>query len=194
MSRDYKTTTQARSAGPERAPDDDRRVHRRAAGPVPGARRWRLYLNKAPKPIRQPRTPKRPRAKLRPRRRRSSSPRSRTSPTTAPAAAAAQTGKPAGAQDAFGLLQDPAGQGRGRTGQGCEPRPPARARPSRVVYYLQAGAFQSAVRCGQLKARLALAGLEAQIQTATLPDNSVWHRVRSAVQQCVRTWTKRARR
>jgi cell division protein FtsN len=29
-----------------------------------------------------------------------------------------------------------------------------------------------------LKARLALAGLEAQIQTATLPDNSIWHRVR----------------
>jgi cell division protein FtsN len=49
---------------------------------------------------------------------------------------------------------------------------------SRVVYYLQAGAFQQTTDADNLKARLALAGLEAQIQTATLPDNSVWHRVR----------------
>jgi cell division protein FtsN len=49
---------------------------------------------------------------------------------------------------------------------------------SRVVYYLQAGAFQAATDADNLKARLALAGLEAQIQTATLPDNSIWHRVR----------------
>ncbi len=49
---------------------------------------------------------------------------------------------------------------------------------SRVVYYIQAGAFQSASDADNLKARLALAGLEAQIQTATLPDKSVWHRVR----------------
>ncbi|HTS53561.1 MAG TPA: SPOR domain-containing protein [Burkholderiales bacterium] len=49
---------------------------------------------------------------------------------------------------------------------------------ARVVYYLQAGAFQNAADADNLKARLALAGLEAQIQTATLPDKSVWHRVR----------------
>jgi len=49
---------------------------------------------------------------------------------------------------------------------------------SRVVYYLQAGAFQNPSDADNLKARLALAGLEAQIQTATLPDKSVWHRVR----------------
>lgn len=49
---------------------------------------------------------------------------------------------------------------------------------TRVVYYLQAGAFQKATDADNLKARLALAGLEAQIQTATLPDSTVWHRVR----------------
>jgi cell division protein FtsN len=49
---------------------------------------------------------------------------------------------------------------------------------ARVVYYLQAGAFQRTADADNLKARLALAGLEAQIQTATLPDNSIWHRVR----------------
>lgn len=57
----------------------------------------------------------------------------------------------------------------------------ARAPPqgaAREVYYLQAGAFQKTADADNLKARLALAGLEAQIQTATLPDKSVWHRVR----------------
>jgi len=57
-------------------------------------------------------------------------------------------------------------------------RTPASGATSRVVYYLQAGAFQSAADADNLKARLALAGFEAQIQTATLADQSVWHRVR----------------
>jgi len=56
--------------------------------------------------------------------------------------------------------------------------PASTSAAARVVYYLQAGAFQRATDADNLKARLALAGLEAQIQTATLPDNSVWHRVR----------------
>jgi cell division protein FtsN len=55
---------------------------------------------------------------------------------------------------------------------------PSTSSTSRVVYYLQAGAFQRPSDADNLKARLALAGLEAQIQTATLPDESVWHRVR----------------
>lgn len=46
------------------------------------------------------------------------------------------------------------------------------------VYYLQAGAFQSAADADNLKAKLALAGIEATIQTALLPDNKTWHRVR----------------
>jgi cell division protein FtsN len=48
----------------------------------------------------------------------------------------------------------------------------------REVMYLQAGAFQKSSDADNLKARLALSGLEAQIQTATLSDSSVWHRVR----------------
>ncbi len=54
----------------------------------------------------------------------------------------------------------------------------AQGSTARVVYYLQAGAFQKPSDADNLKARLALAGLEAQIQTATLPDASIWHRVR----------------
>lgn len=49
---------------------------------------------------------------------------------------------------------------------------------AKEVYFLQVAAFQSPSDADNLKARLALAGIEAQIQTATLPDGQVWHRVR----------------
>ncbi len=50
--------------------------------------------------------------------------------------------------------------------------------PTKEVYFLQVAAFQSPSDADNLKARLALAGIETQIQTATLPDGKVWHRVR----------------
>ena len=55
-----------------------------------------------------------------------------------------------------------------------------RAAPASVkeVYFLQVAAFQNPSDADNMKARLALAGIEAQIQTATLPDGQVWHRVR----------------
>jgi len=46
------------------------------------------------------------------------------------------------------------------------------------TFFLQAGAFQNPRDADTLRARLALLGIEAQIQTATLPDKGVWHRVR----------------
>jgi cell division protein FtsN len=46
------------------------------------------------------------------------------------------------------------------------------------AFFLQAGAFQNAKDADTLRARLALLGIEARIQTATLPDKGVWHRVR----------------
>ncbi|MBC7780889.1 MAG: SPOR domain-containing protein [Proteobacteria bacterium] len=45
-------------------------------------------------------------------------------------------------------------------------------------FFLQAGAFQNAQDADNLKARLALMGLEATIQTANLGDKGIWHRVR----------------
>ncbi|TXF11026.1 SPOR domain-containing protein [Pelomicrobium methylotrophicum] len=54
----------------------------------------------------------------------------------------------------------------------------ATTRPTKDVYYLQAGAFQNAADADNLKAKLALTGLEASVQTATLPDRGTWHRVR----------------
>ncbi len=52
---------------------------------------------------------------------------------------------------------------------------PAEAKES---FYLQAGAFQNAPDADNLKARLALIGVAAIVQTTTLPDKGVWHRVR----------------
>jgi cell division protein FtsN len=49
---------------------------------------------------------------------------------------------------------------------------------AREAFFLQAGAFQNAPDAENLRARLALLGIEARIQTATLPDKGVWHRVR----------------
>lgn len=46
------------------------------------------------------------------------------------------------------------------------------------TFFLQAGAFQNPRDADTLRARLALIGVEARIQTATLPDKGVWHRVR----------------
>ena len=56
------------------------------------------------------------------------------------------------------------------------PKGPAPA--ERETFFLQAGAFQNAPDADNLKAKLALVGVEAIIQTATLPDKGVMHRVR----------------
>ncbi|GAB7564038.1 SPOR domain-containing protein [Methylobacillus methanolivorans] len=45
-------------------------------------------------------------------------------------------------------------------------------------YFLQVGAFQTEQEADNMKAKLALLGLEAIVQTASIPDKGVWHRVR----------------
>ncbi len=45
-------------------------------------------------------------------------------------------------------------------------------------FYLQAGSFRGGPEADNLKARLALLGIEADVQTATVPDQGVMHRVR----------------
>ncbi len=44
--------------------------------------------------------------------------------------------------------------------------------------FLQAGSFSNADDADKLKAKLALLGMEASVQTVTLPEKGVWHRVR----------------
>ena len=67
-----------------------------------------------------------------------------------------------------------------------EPAPPKAGRDApagstaaaKEAFYLQAGAFQNAPDADNLKARLALLGVEASIETSAIPDKGVLHRVR----------------
>lgn len=47
-----------------------------------------------------------------------------------------------------------------------------------TTYYLQVGAFQTSEEADNLKAKLALQGFEAVVQTANTAEKGVWHRVR----------------
>jgi cell division protein FtsN len=46
------------------------------------------------------------------------------------------------------------------------------------TYYLQVGSFQTEEEADNLKAKLALQGFEATVQTAEIADKGIWHRVR----------------
>jgi cell division protein FtsN len=66
-----------------------------------------------------------------------------------------------------------------------KPRAVEKSQPAdnkRVAVYepqiLQAGSFSNVNDAEKLKARLALIGVEANIQTANIPDKGVWYRVR----------------
>lgn len=56
--------------------------------------------------------------------------------------------------------------------------PPAPAASSAPLLYLQAGAFQSPADADNLKASLALLGIEASIQTSDVGEKGIFHRVR----------------
>ena len=56
--------------------------------------------------------------------------------------------------------------------------PPAKAVKSAERYWLQAGSFSAQSDAENLKARLALAGWEANVQEGSLPDKGVRYRVR----------------
>ncbi len=62
----------------------------------------------------------------------------------------------------------------------AEPKPAAAPAPTAVAeaLFLQAGAFQNPADADNLKARLALMGVEASVQQVTLADKGVMHRVR----------------
>lgn len=62
----------------------------------------------------------------------------------------------------------------------AEPKPAAAAapKPAGEALFLQAGSFQNPADADNLKARLALMGVEASVLQATLPEKGVMHRVR----------------
>jgi cell division protein FtsN len=49
---------------------------------------------------------------------------------------------------------------------------------SKTPYILQAGSFKDPQQADRLKAGLALMGIESAIETVTIKDSGVWHRVR----------------
>lgn len=51
-------------------------------------------------------------------------------------------------------------------------------KPAVTTQYLQAGSFASVEDAENLKAKLAMLGIEAAIQTVAIPEKGVWHRVR----------------
>ncbi len=122
------------------------------------------YINKMPNPFSPKPAP--PAPKLEP-------PRATPAPKTAePPAKAADKDKPR--FDFYTVLP---GKEEPATDQQLKDAQKSTA-AGKEAFYLQAGAFQSAPDADNLKARLALLGVEAAIQTTTLPDKGVWHRVR----------------
>lgn len=49
---------------------------------------------------------------------------------------------------------------------------------SKEIFYVQAGSFPNEDDAEKLKAKLALLGMEASLQTAVIPDRGIFHRVR----------------
>lgn len=90
-------------------------------------------------------------------------------PASAPSQAAPATPETAPSFDFYKVLPSDAPSE-------LPPAPDAAAKPT--LYYLQAGAFQNADDADNLKAQLAMLGIEAVIQTGEVADKGVFHRVR----------------
>lgn len=120
-----------------------------------------LYINSAPSPFRQPPPP----AQAAP---------SGLAPKHAPAGKTATGGKPEAEKNRFTYYDILPGSEQPVTEQEIKQAPLSK----QDQYYLQAGSFQTEVDANNLKAKLALIGVEAVIQTASVPDKGVWHRVR----------------
>jgi cell division protein FtsN len=78
-------------------------------------------------------------------------------------------------QDATGGEQNnPADKTQAANKQVAQQAAPA----AKETYYLQAGSFSNADDAEKLKAKLTLLAMEVSVQTVTIPDKGVWHRVR----------------
>ena len=89
----------------------------------------------------------------------------------APKVTAPDTPKPATAQETPPKAEKPAA---------ATDAPEKKSTASgRETFFIQAGSFQDALEADNLKARLALLGVEASVQARNLPEKGVWHRVRA---------------
>ena len=67
----------------------------------------------------------------------------------------------------------------GESGKAAEKAQPGQGKPAgKETYYLQAGSFSNADDAEKVKAKLTLMDMDVSVQTVTLQDKGVWHRVR----------------
>lgn len=79
--------------------------------------------------------------------------------------------------DFYTMLPGLAEKGGNKPAVPQEASKPAKIEPQKGAY-LQAGSFQNERDADNLKAKLALIGIEARIQTQDIPEKGIWHRVR----------------
>lgn len=100
-------------------------------------------------------------------------------PVPAPAATAPTA--PARSEQQFEFFQILPDKADGAVKRSAPPAPavkPGVPTTDTTPYFVQAGSFQSAADADKLKAKLALAGFEATVQSVDLPGKGIWHRVR----------------
>lgn len=119
------------------------------------------YINRMPSPFQQKAPP----------------PRTETQKPAEPAKSADSAGKAAETKPRFDFYKILPGVEEPATDQQLRDAKSVKNK-TRESFYLQAGAFQNAPDADNLKARLALIGMQASIQTTELPDRGTWHRVR----------------
>lgn len=122
------------------------------------------YINKMPSPFQQKAPPPKPDA-------------AKAQPQESAKAVTDKGGKAAEAKPRFDFYKILPGVEEPATDQQLREAKSAPS-PAKESFFLQAGAFQNAADADNLKARLALIGVQASIQTTTLPERGVWHRVR----------------
>jgi cell division protein FtsN len=107
-----------------------------------------------------------------------------TTPAATPPATAAAVGEGKPRFEFYKVLTDKtdaagaSGKPVDKTATVKAPVEPGKPASASEPQFLQAGSFPSADDAEKLKAKLALLGLEANIQIAAIPDKGVWHRVR----------------
>lgn len=101
-------------------------------------------------------------------------------PTVASDAVSAPPARRASGADRFDFYTMLPGQSDkgGKDVRPVENKKPEASSPAVKKAWLQAGAFQNEQDADNLKAKLALIGIEARIQTQEIPGKGLWHRVR----------------
>ena len=89
-----------------------------------------------------------------------------------------KTARPAEGKPRFDFYKILPGTEEPATDQQLKDAQTASPAAAKETFFLQAGAFQNASDADNLKARLALLGVQSTIQSTSVPDKGMWHRVR----------------